>query len=188
MHRPLIPFVALLALPALPALAQTGEPPALQLPAGIRARVATRTMGQRIEGTLVSADSDAIRIMPKGSLPIASAAISVPTRDVLKLETAFERKRHVWQGLLIGAGGGALVGLADEVDPVTCKTSSYIACTRAEAVAVDAVGGAVVGLIIGVLVKSDRWTPVALDALAAPKPSVSTPSRRALGLQVTFRF
>jgi hypothetical protein len=66
-------------------------------------------------------------------------------------------------------------------------------CSRGEAVAYGVLGFGALGTGIGALIKTDRWTPVALDALAPPAPRVSglAPRLRALprgGVELAVAF
>ncbi len=164
------------------------EPPPLRLPAGIRARVFTRVLSDRtIEGRLVSADTSAVTLVPKWADPFERREMTVPTSDVMKLEVSFDKKRHWWQGALIGAAAGALVGLAFEVDPVLCKVDDNVFCSRGEAIGAGAGSIAIVGGAIGFFVKTDRWTPVALDTLGPPVRATGERSS-AVSFQASVRF
>jgi len=187
MRRRLITLVVGLSACASSLVAQGPEPPALTLPVGVRARVFTGP-GHRIEGTLVNADSASITLVPKGSHPLATSQMTLPMREVKGLEVAVDRKGHAWQGLLIGVLAGVAMGAAEDVDPVTCKTVSMVSCSRAGAIGEYAGGAALLGLLIGSYVKSDRWTPVALDALGPPLPRPVAQSRAWRGFAFTFRF
>jgi hypothetical protein len=183
--------VTLLLAPGPLARAQSAsEPPPLALPPGLRVRVLALSLpGQRIEGTLQSADSTAITLVPNGAYPLAPTGLSLPTKSVVRLEVALEKRRHGWQGAAIGALAGALlVGLGSDVDPVLCKVNSDVICSRAEAFGTGAAGGGLIGLVIGALIQTDRYTPVAIDSLRPPPASVvrARPSPRSLQLTVRF--
>jgi hypothetical protein len=174
-----------------PAAAQAPPaPPPLKLPTGIRVRVWTRSLpNQRIEGTLLGADSTAVTLVPKGTHPLATGEMRLPAIDVTRLDVALERKSHWWQGALIGAAAGALlVGLSSDVDPVLCEVNTDVLCSRGEAFAYGAGGGALIGVVIGALVKTDQWTPVALDALGPAFPPPVRESRAPLSFRVRFRL
>lgn len=177
-----IVVAALLASAGLAAAQDGPEPALLQLPAGVKARVFTRALpNQRVEGVLLSADASQVSILPAGD-PLVRTELTVTANDVIRLELALEKKRHWWQGLLIGAVAGVLVGLDDDVDPALCELNENVSCSRGEAIFDNTLGGAVVGVAIGALVRTDRWTPVALEALApsAPRASRSGPVVRAV--------
>jgi hypothetical protein len=70
-------------VPAAQAQAPPPVPPPLKLPAGLRVRVWTHSLeGQRIEGTLVSADSAAVTLVPKSSQPLLGGELRLPASDV----------------------------------------------------------------------------------------------------------
>jgi len=176
------------AVPA--ALAQAPPaPPPLKLPSGIRVRVWTYSMGgQRIEGTLLSADSNAVALIPKGSQPLMAGEMRLPAADVTRLDVALEKKRHWWQGALIGAAVGAALAFTDDVDPVLCEVNENVLCSRGEAILVYGLTSVGLGAGIGALIKTDRWTPVALDAFGPPSPPLLRESRAPFSLGVTLRF
>jgi len=176
------------AVPA--ALAQAPPaPPPLKLPSGIRVRVWTYSMGgQRIEGTLLSADSNAVALIPKGSQPLMAGEMRLPAADVTRLDVALEKKRHWWQGALIGAAVGAALAFTDDVDPVLCEVNENVLCSRGEAILVYGLTSTAMGAGIGALIKTDRWTPVALDAFGPPSPPILHESRAPISVKVTFRF
>jgi hypothetical protein len=188
--RCLVLTAAVLAAGAPAALAQAPPaPPPLKLPAGIKVRVWTYSMGgQRIEGTLLSADASAIMLIPKSSQPLVAGEMRLPAADVTRLDVALEKKRHWWQGALIGAAVGAALAFTDDVDPVLCEVNENVLCSRGEAILVYGLTSVGLGAGIGAFIKTDRWTPVALDAFGPPSPPVLRESRAPLSVKVTFRF
>lgn len=183
-------LVAVVLGTGVPAVvAQAPEPPPLRLPAGVRVRVWTFSLaGQRIEGTLLSADSAAVTLIPKSSQPLLGGEMRLPAGDVTRLDVALERKSHWWQGALVGAAVGAAFAFTDDVDPVLCKVNENVLCSRGEAILVYGLGTTAVGAGVGALIKTDRWTPVALDAFGPPSPPILRESRAPLSFQVSFRF
>ncbi len=73
-------FLAALGTGAPIALVQTAPaPPPLKLPAGLRVRVWTYSLaGQRIEGTLRSADSSAVKLSPRSEQPPFAEEMTLP--------------------------------------------------------------------------------------------------------------
>lgn len=192
-------LAVLLGASASDALAQ--QPPAaspvpLTLPAGSTVRVQTTLApGSWVKGVLASADSASISLVPEGASPLGANQLRLPAASVARFELKTGTKRQWLIGLGIGAVAGLLGGLLVEVDEVKCQYDADYVCSRGEALAYGALGGGVLGAGIGALVKTDRWTPVALDALASPAPRTSgvTPQIRvlprggvALGLAVGF--
>jgi hypothetical protein len=169
--------------------AATPAPPPLKLPAGVRVRVWTYSLGgQRIEGTLLSADAAAVTLVPKSSHALATGEMRLPAADVTRLDVALEKKRHWWQGALIGAVVGAAFAFTDDVDPVLCEVNENVLCSRGEAILVYGLGTTAIRAGVGALIKTDRWTPVALDAFGPPSPPILRESRAPFSVKVTFRF
>lgn len=181
---------AVLAAGAPVALAQAPPvPPPLKLPVGVRVRVSTYSLpGQRIEGTLLSADSSAVTLVPKSSQPLVAGEMKLPAADVTRMDVALEKKGHWWQGALIGAALGVVFALTEDVDPVLCEVNENVLCSRGEAFLVYGVTTTALGAGVGALIKTDRWTPVALDAFGPPPPPPVRESRSPLSVKVTFRF
>lgn len=188
--RRLVLTAAVLVAGAPAALAQApAAPPPLKLPAGIKVRVWTYSMGgQRIEGTLLSADASAVTLIPKGGQPLLTAEMRLPASDVTRLDVALDKKRHWLEGALIGAALGVALALTDDVDPVLCEVNENVLCSRGEAFLVYGVTSTAIGAGIGAFIKTDRWTPVALDAFGPPSPPVARSSRAPVSVGVSFRF
>lgn len=182
-------LVVILTLSAGSAVAQqapaaapaTAEPTLLTLPMGSQVRLqASTALGQWMKGILVSADSASIAIVPEGAPPLGANQLRMPSASVSRFELKTGSKRQWLWGLAIGAALGVAIGATAELDEVACDTASYYGassdyyfCSRGEAIAYSVLGMGAVGAGIGALVKTDRWTPVALDALAPPAPRTS---------------
>ena len=163
-------------------------PPPLKLPAGVRVRVCTYSLaGERIDGTLVGTDATSITLVPKGSHPLVPSEMKLPAGDVTRLDVALGRKSHWWQGAVVGALLGAALAFTDDVDPALCKVNENVLCSRGDAILTYGLGSVAVGTVVGALIKTDRWTPVALDALGPP-PAKPVRESRALSFRLSFRF
>lgn len=167
-------LAVILGLPASGALAQSAaEPALLTLPMGTRVRVQTAAApGAWIKGILVSADSANVALVPESAPPLGANQLRLPTASV-RFELQTGSKRHWLYGLVAGVALGVAVGFSMDVDPVACEYDYDYMCSRGEAVAYSALGFGAIGTGVGALVKTDRWTPVALDTLAPPAPRVS---------------
>jgi hypothetical protein len=172
------------------ALAQAPPaPPTLRLPPGLKVRVWTDSMpNQRIEGTLVSADSGAVTVVPKGGDGLVAGELKLPAFDVTRLDVALGKKRHWWQGALIGAALGLAMAFSDDVDPVLCEVNENVLCSRGEALLVYGLTSTAIGAGVGALIKTDTWTPVALDVLGPPPPPLARESRVPPSATLTLRF
>jgi hypothetical protein len=172
------------------------EPALLTLPMGARVRMQTTAApGSWIKGILVSADSASVALVPEDAPPLGANQLRVPTTSVGRFELQMGSKRHWLYGLAAGVALGVAVGFSMDVDPVACEYDYDYMCSRGEAVAYGALGFGAIGAGVGALIKTERWTPVALDALAPPPPRVSgvSPQLRvlprggvALGVAVGF--
>lgn len=173
-------LAALLTAPVGPALAQApsapqeAEPALVTLPMGSTIRLqTTAAAGQWMKGVLVSADSASMAFVPEGAPPLGANQMRLATASVARFEIRTGRKRQWLWGLAVGAAVGLAVGATVEVDPVACEFSYDYECSRGEALALYGITLAATGAGVGALIKTDRWTPVALDALAPPAPRVS---------------
>lgn len=179
--RPTLLVVAFFTLVAAPGLAQDPEPPALELPVGARVRLRTVASPDHwLQGLLAGADTGTIALVPEEAPPLGANRLRLPSDTVTRLEVLTGKKRQWLLGLLIGAGVGVAMGFDESVDPVECQVDEYTFCNRGTAVAAMGATMAGFGALVGSLIKTDVWTPVALDALGPP------PARRArtgLGLR-----
>jgi hypothetical protein len=184
-------LAALLGSLATDALAQAlPEPVALKLPVGGRVRIRTQAApGDWIKGTLASADSGSIALVPDGVPPLGANELRLPSATVTRLELVTGKKRQWLRGLVIGAALGVAMGFAIDVDPVRCEFDDNYACSRGEALGLMGGTFGAVGAGIGALVRKDVWTPVGLDALGPPPVRVTLaagPGGLALGVSVRF--
>ena len=89
--------------------------------------------------------------------------------SVTRLDVHRGRKSRVGRGVLIGSAIGAAGGIATAA--AACQTGGISACrftpagVYGGAAAVGAAGGALIGVIIGALTKTDRWEEVPLDQI-----------------------
>ncbi len=162
--------LVLLGLPCADVLAQeTPEPPALELPVGSNVRIQTRESGGWIKGVLASADARTIAFVPDEAPPLGDNRFRLPSESVTRLEVLTGKKSRWLPGLLIGAAAGVAMGFDMDVDSVRCTVDDNYFCSRASAVAAMGATSAAIGLLVGKLIKTDVWTPAALDALGPPR-------------------
>lgn len=170
-----------LAVPAGGALAQSvgpvspataaqpaPEPALLRLPIGARVRLQTTAQASWIKGILASADSDSVALVPEGAPSFAQGRLSIPGTAVTRFELSTGTKRRWRTGLVAGAVLGVALGFAT-YDPAC----AYGPCGRGVSAAGLGLMLGGVGAGIGALLKTDRWTPVALEAFAPPPARVS---------------
>jgi hypothetical protein len=177
--------VGILAAPGGLAEAQAlAEPELLTLPVGSGVRLQTGAApGHWTRGVLLHADSTSIAMIPEGAPVLGGNQLQLPSASVSRFELKVGSKRHWLAGLAIGGALGLVWGATASVDPNDCGSDSVNFCSRGEALfgMTFVLGG--MGSGIGALVKTDRWTPVAIDALAppaAPRASGTGPRLRAV--------
>lgn len=186
--RSLLWFAVLLAAPFVRGLAQTS--PAVDT--GTRVRVTAPTLGlSRQEAVIEALHLDTLVLRTE-------ATIAIPRASLTRLEIYGGRHSHPWRGAGIGALGGLLVGgtigfVACENYTVTTPTGVGNCLDSREGAQIilvaglglGAAGGALLGLGIGALIKTDKWVEHPHDDLRVglvPQPD----GRRAVG--VTYRF
>jgi hypothetical protein len=196
-------LVLALALTASSAFAQQAptavparETAPLMLPMGSKVRLQSKgAPGHWMKGVLVRADSESVALVPEGAAPLGANQLSLASASVGRFELKTGSKRQWLWGLAAGAALGLVIGATADVDPVACEFDYNYECSRGSALAVYGLGFAALGAGVGALIKTDRWTPVGLDALAPPAPRVSGVAPRlrvlpgggvALGLVVGF--
>jgi hypothetical protein len=176
--------VAIAASPVVAAGQPAPQPDPLRLPVGSRVRLQTATTpGSWTRGVLTSADSSSVSLVPEDAPVLGENRLSLATESLSRLELRTGSKRHWLVGLLAGAALGAVVGATAEIDPDTCDSYySSTFCSRGQAYAAGILIMGGIGAGVGALVKTDRWMPVAIDALGPPAPRVSglAPRLRAL--------
>jgi hypothetical protein len=155
--------VATLVLAALLLGARAGpaaEPLPVAPPAAgerVRFQAAAFGTGHRT-GTVVSTDTDALLV----TIAPGADPVRVPLADFERLEVARGRRGHFWTGAIIGLVPGAFLGAAfgwyAGCDDQGADCSAYSSALAGGAVI--GAGTALVGGLIGTLVKTDRWEPV----------------------------
>jgi len=128
---------------------------------GSRVRITSPAMGLRsAEGTVQEVTQDALVVLfhnPRRSGRIDRA-------DITAMEISVGRERRALRGMgigaLVGGGTGAVLGLMSGDDPADC----WLLCFSAEEkAAMFGIGlgltGAVTGLLAGLLVRHDVWSP-----------------------------
>jgi hypothetical protein len=182
----LLPLTILLTVSAAGnALGQEPAPSApISLPAGVRARVWVENFPV-IRGTLLQSDAKTLHIIPGA----VGTVQTVPLASVRRLDLALDRKGNALKGALIGALVVGAAGLGFTVDPDTCKdASSTTFCSRGEAIAGGVLGGGGIGALVGLLIKSDRYTSIDLAPFRRPPTAATRENRRPMSVAFTFRF
>lgn len=183
--NPRISFLAaVLVLGSVATAAAQDAPASLARYQGAQARFVWATEPGAIKkGTFVRGDGTSITFAVPGE-----GEVTLPTTSVSRLDILAGKKRRTWHGLVAGAAVGVALGFAAKVNADRCSDSYTTACSRGEALATYGAGGALVGALVGSLIKSDRWTPVVLPPVRTSAAPAGRGSRVALRLGVTFRF
>jgi hypothetical protein len=155
--------IAALATPAL-SNAQAGPIPAWPLSPGSRVRILSPVFGDQMQaGRVVSTTADTLVFLPaKQSTSTAIATPYIFAIDVAN-GTHSRKMTDALIGLLVGAGGGAIIGSATYKRPKPCAFCVDFG-PGAQAIAIGAlgaIGGTLVGVIFGMR-QTDTWVPVAV--------------------------
>jgi hypothetical protein len=180
----LLSLVPLLVLSSTADLvAQDIVPPPFVLPTGARVRLSSTSSPGLVRGTLAHGDVMAITIASE-----RGDQITVPIASLTKLEVVVDKRRNTLKGLLLGTAVGLVGGFADKPHPEDCGSSTGNFCSRGESLAYIVPSGALLGAVVGAFIKSDRWTPVSLDALRRPAASTVHGGTASMSFSVTLRF
>ena len=145
----------------------------------VRLRAGTITRG-RVTGMVAAMDAASLTVAQDDGAPLR-----VPRDAVTELEVSLGRRRQALQGLLRGAVIGAAAGFA--LSPSDSCSNAIAICwtTRPEGAGLLALEGATLGVIIGALVKSDKWSRVGPQRVQV---SVAPVAGRPMGIRLVVRF
>ncbi len=156
--RRIVAGLALLAAAATgraePQDAQAASP----IVVGSRVRVQAGSLRKAVDGTVVEMD-DRILIVSQDRRPVR-----VTRNDITRLEVSTGRRGQARKGLAIGAAIGAAAFAAIPREEYCADYGPEDSCpSRAGMIGTGVLGGALWGVLIGHFVKTERWSPVALD-------------------------
>lgn len=162
--------------------AQEPTEPPLSLPMGVRVRAISSTLGVT-RGILLQNDGTSLQIASeRGGIQ------KVPVASLMRFDLVVDQRRNKLKGALIGALAFGAMSFAWPVDPDFCGENTTNFCSRGEAVAGGVLVGAGIGALIGHFIKTDRFTPIDLNAIRPPPKQQAHMGRKALSFGVTFRF
>lgn len=124
------------------------------------ARVRVMHHGQKTEGILVGISDEAF------TLAGSAGTIQIPQSAVAGLDTWGGERKRALKGALIGLLSGVALDFTSE-PYCTAGNGLPDGCSRAASATETAIGGAVIGAGIGLLVKTSIWIPVELNGLRA---------------------
>jgi hypothetical protein len=141
--------------------------------AGVEVRVSVN--GRWARGYLAGQDENGLTLAVPSEHPFAPATeFTIPRESVSRVEVYAGQKRHAKIGALVGAIAFGLTGLREPINQSPdCTTESAQACSRGEAVLIDALAGALLGALVGQAVKTDHWTAMPVSALTRMPPSLA---------------
>lgn len=131
------------------------------LTVGSRVRLAApAALAGRVQGLVLTMDDDALLVGTDHGPPVR-----VPREAITRLEVSTGRRGRALKGAAIGGaiGGVVFAGIPREEYCVDYVGRGETCPSRAEMVGTGVVGGALWGLLIGHLVKTDRWSSVPLS-------------------------
>jgi hypothetical protein len=122
----------------------------VRMSTGTRVRIKVSNKSESFVGNVLEIDDVRVTMLTE-----TDSQIDIPRNSIAKLEVHNGKKRHTWLGLLIGAGAGAVLGA---IEGPTCVGDECY--TRAGNAVVSALGGGLVGMLVGALVTTDRWIAI----------------------------
>jgi hypothetical protein len=159
-----------LVLTGILVLTSPSEVLAQPLQPGDRIRVtAAPILPESQRGHFISLDGDSLVLEGAGlDLGRAGAAPmrwAVPRDLVSQLERSEGYRGYAGRGFVIGAGVGLVGGLIaiSSGNGSACRGSGDYGALCAFFVGISTVGGGALGLLVGALVRTERWTPVFPD-------------------------
>ena len=162
------------ALPVPVAAISAQEPPQVEPGARVRVTAADNAIRNRV-GTLRELNADSIVLEDGLMLPLAS---------VTRLELSRGRTANQTPGIVVGFLAGATIGAVWGASAAREIDESATAVTLLAA-GIGSALGAVIGGIVGLGIRTDRWEEVPLHRLRV-NPTPQPGGRLALGLSVRF--
>lgn len=166
MNFPLLRCACLsLSLFLLRPAALPGQMPQLEVGERIRVVAPPFTDG-RLLGTVLSADPQELVLATRHS-PEQAPTVTIPLEAIESLEISLGQRSNTLNGLAYGTLGGAVLGVG--VIGVMCLAEG--GCEGgwlAVGAVVGAGGGAVLGLLVGSLVKTETWEDASVRAQLKP--------------------
>jgi hypothetical protein len=154
--------------------AQMFQPDVMRVDTGSRVRIAAPVFGPKNQvGTVVSLTRDTLVFRQGPSTSLQSVATSQITALEVSSGTHTNKSKGALWGLLVGAGGGAILGYTTYKAP-KCEPDTFFGCvvligpnSRGSNAALAAVAGGVFGVLAGTLFglhETETWVPGTLGA------------------------
>jgi hypothetical protein len=172
-------LLVLSLLAGVPAHAQERADPFAPVIVGSRVRLRAPTaLTGRIQGTVMEKNEQTLLLSGPDGQPIR-----VPRAAISQLELSTGRRGNPLKGTLIGAAIGAAAFAVIPSDDFCADLQPGESCpSKGEQVALGAVGGAFWGVILGLVIKGDRWSAVPLGSASVTLAPVRGGARASLTL------
>ena len=150
-----------------------------------RMRITTQHR-QEIIGQIKSLDNTSLTILTGHHYPREQ---SIAYADMVQLQRSLGRRSHYKKGAAIGSGIGASVGI---IGTITTGECSYEGCGILSVVGILILsgGGALLGLIVGVAIRTERWENLDIPGQSAasvmPIIGVHPGGSLTLGARISF--
>jgi hypothetical protein len=154
--------------------------------AGEKVRVTTLAGRSREQGVVVRTDAEFLIV----ALGREQAPVRIPLASVERIEVARGRRSVAKEGALVGGVTGAILGgvAVAALSEALCESPSGCGGATAQASLLGAglfgAGGAGVGALIGLAIKTDRWERVPVDRVRLG----FQPTPAGAGLQVSLAW
>jgi hypothetical protein len=164
---------AVLVVTPVAGISQVSQPDLIRVDTGSRVRIAAPVFGpEKRVGTVVSLTRDTLVLRQGAGIAFQPVATSeITALDVSSGTHTRKAKGALW-GLVIGAGSGAILGYTLYKEP-KCRDEGF-GCiiligpdSKASNAAFSAVGGGLLGMLIGTLFgmqATETWTPGTIGA------------------------
>jgi hypothetical protein len=161
--------------------AEVVDAPARGLAVGARVRVQApgQFEGWRV-GRVLELGSREVVLDLEGRRPL-----SIRREAIRRIDVSVGRKHHAGTGALAGAGLGAVGGVVYLATITSMSDVDFDGGQYALATLGGAAGGAMLGAVVGLMIESDRWHPV---ADAPVRVSVRPVSGRGIAVGFTVEF
>jgi hypothetical protein len=166
-------FCAVLLVTPVPGISQAHQANVIQVDGGSRVRIAAPVFGpEKRVGTVVSLTRDTLVLRQGANTAFQPVAMSEITALEVSSGTHTRKAKGALWGLVIGAGSGAILGYSLYKEP-KCRDEGF-GCivllgpdSKGSTAAFSAVGGGLLGMLIGTLFgmhATETWAPGTVGA------------------------
>lgn len=180
--------IVLLCVCACAGASVAGAQGAVTAPTRIRI---TTGGGPRLVGTLASVSSDTLRFTSTDGVMHA-----LPLHAVVRVEESLGRQRRFWKHLaLTVAGSGLVAGVLTAATYEPCEPQGFMDCfmapeSQAQAFALGALGGMVIGVPVGIVVgaaaRPERWARMEIGPSGLRRVSIRPSGGPGAGVAASY--